>query len=463
MIALAAVGSLPNPQSASTDARLRGFSKLNFELLSLITSRRASRHRIDRRTMAEIPLTNCPQQTYTAADQSQFHCLQAVRQIFRQMMHHASSDMTETPDSTHAHKKQRRVEARSAEVDHNGADGQQHLNQYRLDPKNAVPGKSATALHVKAPAAERLLHNYNRAERLPSFDLPEAPPGTVSPDSGVRIKLAPDADVLEISNMTNRSAPHATPDAVVRIPKDFDPSKPIHLLIYNHGWYDNVSSSYRSAHLGDAMANAEPNTILVLPEWQAEAGAANGKQGAFTNHDMFQNMLTEIFQKTPALKGKSLNDVDTIDIISHSAGYGPTESELYQNEIARKVTSVTLLDSLYDNKGFDPWIQDNLADLSSGAKQFNNIFYGTVKYSEQLSDRIKKMLTTAKLPTSSIFEDDDVKDGKTTIGASVLSGHSIVVKYSNATIDKLDPHMSLPNIYTSVVEEAIKTRRSAGP
>ncbi len=167
-------------------------------------------------------------------------------------------------------------------------------------------------------------------------------------------------------------------DAVVLLPKNFDATKPINLVIYNHGWRDSASSSFRNANLQEQMKAAPPNTVLIVPEWQVNPGAqkaSGNQQGAYASKDFATKMVQDAFDKIPELKGKTLADVRHVGLISHSAGFIPTKSQLAANpELSKKVNSVTLLDSLYDTHGFNGWIKSNIADLATGQKKFQNIF-----------------------------------------------------------------------------------------
>ncbi len=267
----------------------------------------------------------------------------------------------------------------------------------------------------------------------------------------------PIGKVYELRRLKNRSADHSTPDAVVRIPANFDPNKPVHLAIYNHGWGSNAENSYSDNRLDKQMAGAPPNTVLIIPEWQKVAGARSANQGNFKNEGLFKNMLQEVFDKTPELKGKTLQDVDSISIYTHSGGYVAAETELYKNGLSGKVKSITLLDSLYDPKGFDPWLSQNIKEIAAGKKQFNNIFEDTKAESYGQAARIEKMLTDAGLSKSIMYE--DYKDPQSVVDASTIASHPIVFKYSLADADGLEsPHLSIPHLYVGPVEAAAANR-----
>jgi hypothetical protein len=258
--------------------------------------------------------------------------------------------------------------------------------------------------------------------------------------------------VFELSRLEHRSGDHNTPDAIVHLPADFDPKKPINLVIYNHGWGSTAKSAYKDSHLEQQLAGAPPNTVLIVPEWQQSPGARSSQQGRFQDHDMFRGMLQEIFDKTPGLKGKTLNDVDKISLVAHSAGYKPSETELYSNGLFAKVTSITLLDALYDDHGFDRWIQANVKDLHSGEKRFYNFFYGTAAASREQAERTERMFAQAGLSPGRVLRDND--HGGTVLDDQSMSTYPVVFKYSHLSKDGLGAHLTMPGLYVAPVLRA---------
>ena len=262
--------------------------------------------------------------------------------------------------------------------------------------------------------------------------------------------------VVELFRMNNRSADHNGPDAVVRLPKNFDPSKPINLVVYNHGWGDTVQSSFRNTNMNQQMDEAPPNTVLILPEWQAQAGASNGNQGRFREQGRFKAFLQEVLDKTPGLNGKTLNDVKNLDIISHSAGDNATLSEVNNNGLEKKITSITLLDSMYNTStGFDNWIQSNIHEIAKGTKQFRNIYFDKAGPSRAQADRVRNMLTQAGYSSNLVYQDD--RRGQPIMTASELARNSIVFKYSD--IGGGGAHGTIPKIYVAPVQGAFKQMR----
>ena len=253
------------------------------------------------------------------------------------------------------------------------------------------------------------------------------------------------AKSFELRNLRNGSGQRVTADAVVRVPDNLDATKPIHLVVYNHGFGDTASSSYANAKLDHQFHDAPPNTVLIVPEWQASPASRTGADGRFGENGRFKNLVDEAFSKTPGLQGLTTNNVDSIALIGHSAGYKGVERELYNNGLSSKVNSITMLDAMYDPTGLDPWLRNNIHALSDGSKRFINVSNDTFEQSQAQAERIKGMLKEAHLPTSKVYE--DYGNSTSVMDLERLQQHSIAFKYSEATVAGKGTHMSIPNLY----------------
>ena len=224
---------------------------------------------------------------------------------------------------------------------------------------------------------------------IPRNDANDQPPTqrTNNPERLVKLKL---------SNSTgnNRSA-----DAMVYLPPGFDPNRRYDVVVFNHGFRSSAESSVREFDLVAQMKRGNPQTVLIVPEWQVTPGASNHVQGKFAQEGFFTNMLKEIIQKTPELARGGINGIERMHLFSHSAGYTPTGSILNKNpEVAAKVQSVTMLDSLYSDTVM-PWLQANQQALANGEKQFRNIFGDeTHANSRNQQERLRQMMARLGRP-----------------------------------------------------------------
>lgn len=263
------------------------------------------------------------------------------------------------------------------------------------------------------------------------------------------------AKLYELNNMAYRGRDERNgPDAMVLIPKGFDQDKPINLVIYNHGWGSTAQSAYRTNDLAKQMSAAPPNTVLIVPEWQASPGQSNSRSGATALPGRFDMMLQQAFRDTPELRGKSLSDVGRIDLFCHSAGYTPGGNQMFNNALAGKVKGVHMLDGNYENT-FDPWIKANIDKLSRGEMQFTNFYNDTASLSKGGAARVQQLLKNAGLPQSTMMHDTNPG---TVLNAAEIGRQPIVFKSSDVSLPKMGAHSSMPGLYIRPVLQALKSR-----
>lgn len=315
------------------------------------------------------------------------------------------------------------------------------------------------------PAGRQAPSPAPHANRDAAADWPQAPPSTGCQEdfSPPRVDDAPArplrrterAEVLEL-RLRHRSAAHDRPDAVVYIPAGFDPARPVNVVVYNHGHNTYTSQALKNSDLAQQMELAPPNTVLIIPEWQAHPGTATSKMGAASEAGFFRGMFQEIFDVTPALRGLRVEDVAGISIVSHSAGYNPSIAQVYSNGLGDKVKSITMLDSLYNGTAFDKWIQDNIYNLAAGGKRFENFYSGTAEQSLSLARRIDRMLQQAGLPRSAMVVED--RNGQDVMNSSTIASHGIVFKRSTRSVRGRGAHSSVANIYLGQIMDARRQR-----
>lgn len=263
-------------------------------------------------------------------------------------------------------------------------------------------------------------------------------------------------------NMDNAAAAHGKyPDALVRIPKNFDPSKPVNVVIYSHGWRDTITTSYNSIYMNDQMEAAPPNTVLIMPEWQRSPGAESGNQGTFSQPNQFRKYLQEVFDKTPELRGKKIDDIGRMDVFSHSAGDNATLSIVNKNGLGSKITSLNILDSMFNtSRGYDDWIQQNIHQLFSGEKQFRNVYFVNTDTVSNQASRVADMLKVVEKDPkkrAQLVHIDDSND-KALTSAKEFANHSIYYKYSR--IGGGETHAEIPKVFIREILGGAKIMRS---
>lgn len=256
--------------------------------------------------------------------------------------------------------------------------------------------------------------------------------------------------VFELRNLDNNTGKHKTADAMVYVPNGFDARKPVRMVIYNHGLETNAEAAYKQS-LAKQMIGMDSNTILIVPEWQTKPDSRVSQTDArFHEPQFFRKMLTEIMSKTPPLRNLNVDNIASIGVMTHSGGYKAAMSEIYKNGLYDKMTSVTVLDSMYNPIAFDQWMQDNITDLAYGRKQLQVIYTDHLsQQSVDFANRIKQSLRRNKLGESNLhFERGDTKS---VVGSDTFSNHGIVFKKSDFKVKGDSAHGSMTHVYVGEV------------
>lgn len=261
------------------------------------------------------------------------------------------------------------------------------------------------------------------------------------------VKVSPDGELGKVYEMQlqNNTGRHKV-DASVIIPKGYDPQKPTRMLVYNHGFRTDAQAALSYSQLPEQMRAADPQTILVVPEWQASPGSNSSARGRSDQQNFYRDMFNEIIKKTPELSGKTVDDIATIGIIAHSAGYNPTVAQLYKNGLQEKITSITVLDSMYNPTAYDGWINSNLRDLAAGRKHFQLIYTGHLaRQSTGLEARVEQQLARAGLGTQSVYKDHG--RGGSLVSPETIAQHGFVFKRSEFTNRGDGAHGAMTHVY----------------
>jgi hypothetical protein len=241
------------------------------------------------------------------------------------------------------------------------------------------------------------------------------------------------------------SASH--PGALVYVPDGFDPTPPIAVVAYIHGFYNCVENVVRSTgqpcHAGGParMAYAltaqleasKKNALLVIPEVAYEQ--ANADPGQLGTDGGFSALLGEVLSKLTDLGPLSLDDVGTVIVASHSGGYKAAAGIAQRGGLP--VSEIFLLDSLYGaTADFDAWVQADPDSLAGDAptRRFADIYTtygGTLANSQAMASRAGGWVDASALandPTTSTWSLDHFR-------------HGLVFKHSSLA------HDSVPRYY----------------
>lgn len=247
------------------------------------------------------------------------------------------------------------------------------------------------------------------------------------------------------------------PSVLVFAPKGFDPTQKLQIIVYIHGHNNCVTnvlgatdSSCDSAkktptrsasHLAAQVSAAAKNVLLILPEVAYDM--ASSDPGKLGEKNGFSKFLQEVLGKLPDEIGKkTLADVATVTVASHSGGYWATASIATQGGVP--IEQIWLLDSLYGSyPSYVDWIQSNVAGLS-GASKWNHRFFtvytdggGTMALSQQLAAATQPLVPAASWlhdTTTSTWKADSYAHGLL-FKHSALTHHETTLYYPQKLLE----------------------------
>lgn len=247
---------------------------------------------------------------------------------------------------------------------------------------------------------------------IPPVDL--GPIGAPAIDFAVEDLRAPRIGPVTVTMRLDAGAFPPTPlhpSALVYIPRDFDPTPPIHVVVYIHGHSNCVENVVKDAGgscnadagtpvrtsfaLVSQFENAGKNAILVLPEVRFDQ--ASGDPGTLANTNGFRALLAEVLANlTPLLGARTVGDVGRMLVASHSGGYLAADGITNKGGIA--VQEVFLLDSLYNYAtvavNFENWAKLDLGSFYPQERRFADVYTagdGTLTNSQLMAADVKAL------------------------------------------------------------------------
>jgi hypothetical protein len=168
------------------------------------------------------------------------------------------------------------------------------------------------------------------------------------------------------------------PDVVVYLPQRLDPTPPVDVIVFLHGWYNCASNvvgavdttctpgagTRRSYALAAQLEAARKNAILIVPELAYDQ--PSGNPGQLANDGALHALVDETLGKLePELGPLGAGDVGRLVVASHSGGYQTAAA--FATVGGMNLDELYLLDSLYGRfDAYDGWVEaahDPLAEL----------------------------------------------------------------------------------------------------
>ena len=197
----------------------------------------------------------------------------------------------------------------------------------------------------------------------------------------------------------------AHPSVIVHVPAGFDPTPPVDVVVYIHGFNNCITNvlgdtdgpctangASRSAfQLAAQLARSGRNALLVVPEVAFDQ--ATGDPGKLGVAGGFEAMLAETLAALPAPLGSiSVAQLGTVIVATHSGGYRAAGAMATIGGVP--VDELWLFDSLYGSiADFDHYVTSDLASFGASApaaRRFSNVYTsggGTLANSQAMATR----------------------------------------------------------------------------
>lgn len=201
--------------------------------------------------------------------------------------------------------------------------------------------------------ASSLLHSQSFVERYSAYGEMVVPKFSSAPFPH------PDRANGRLYNSQTYSAQDHYSDSSVAIfiPKGFQPKKSIDLVIYFHGWYNNIDSACAQFALIEQFCEAKKNAVFVFPEGPKDSPDSFG--GRVEETDGLKNLVADVLRHLKISKKISSGTVGNIILAGHSGAFRVISFALMRGGLTQNISDVILFDALYgQTEKYSHWIEN---------------------------------------------------------------------------------------------------------
>ncbi len=139
------------------------------------------------------------------------------------------------------------------------------------------------------------------------------------------------------------------------IPKGFTPGPATNIVVYFHGWYNNIDSACAQFTLIEQFTEAKKNAVFVFPEGPKNSPDSFG--GRMEEKDGLKNLVADVLKFLKQQKKIKTEKVGKIILAGHSGAYEVIAYCLMRGGLTKNISDVILFDALYgDTEKYSYWI-----------------------------------------------------------------------------------------------------------
>ena len=225
---------------------------------------------------------------------------------------------------------------------------------------------------------------------------------------------------------TFSAAEHYSDSSVaIFVPKQFRQGKVTDLVIYFHGWYNNIDSACVQFSLLDQFAAAGKNAVFIFPEGPKDSPDSFG--GRLESDSGLQRLVEDVLLYLKK-EGRIRTTVPgRIVLAGHSGAYRVISYILLRGGLTKNIADVILFDALYgQTEKFAYWL-----DHSKG--RFVNIYTdsgGTRQESENLMADLDAWKMKYFAATETLTTEKDLRTNRILFLHSDLEHNDVIGKRS---------------------------------
>ncbi len=158
------------------------------------------------------------------------------------------------------------------------------------------------------------------------------------------------------NNQTFSAQEHYSDSSVaIFIPKGFKPTAKINIVVYFHGWNNNIDSACAQFKLIEQFSESKKNAIFVFPECPKNSPDSFG--GRMEERDGLKNLVADVLKFLKQQRKIKTEQVGKIILAGHSGAYRVISFCLMRGGLTKNISDIILFDALYgETEKYSYWI-----------------------------------------------------------------------------------------------------------
>ena len=141
------------------------------------------------------------------------------------------------------------------------------------------------------------------------------------------------------------------------IPTGFKPTKSIDLIIYFHGWYNNIDSACAQFRLIEQFSESNKNALFVFPEGPKNSPDSFG--GRMEENNGLIHLVNDVLTFLKKEKKIKSGQIGNIILAGHSGAFRVIAFCLMRGGLTKHISDVILFDALYaQTEKYSHWIDN---------------------------------------------------------------------------------------------------------